>query len=149
MKETNYEHYKDQIIKISACGDVSATRKDANSPIELGRCSTTECRACLFNPNNYYDDNCNRYRANCALDKLDWFEQEYQEKDGVDWSKVPIDTPIYVRNSELDDWTPRYFAGCSCGTVLAYRNGVSSFTSIAKGASPWNYAKLANVEVES
>lgn len=66
----------------------------------------------------------------------------------VDWAKVEVDTPIYVRNNrKSDDWMPRHFARYEEGLVYAWSNGATSFTAkpheIAVG---WAYAKLAEKE---
>lgn len=42
--------------------------------------------------------------------RKEWLNSEYVEPE-VDWSKVPIDTPILVRVSEDEEWDKRYFAG--------------------------------------
>ena len=44
-----------------------------------------------------------------------WLDEEYIEppKSEVDWSKVPIDTLVRVRNSKNENWTLQYFKGIS------------------------------------
>ena len=44
-----------------------------------------------------------------------WLDEEYIEppKPEVDWSKVPVDTLVQVRDDENDEWLPRYFKGLS------------------------------------
>lgn len=39
-----------------------------------------------------------------------WLEEEYVEPP-VDWSKVPVDTLVRVRDHESKDWNLRYFKG--------------------------------------
>lgn len=64
----------------------------------------------------------------------------------VDWSKVPVDTPILVKNHVGETWEKRYFAFFENGKVNAWMCGTTSWTSkIAGGATDWNYAKLAEV----
>lgn len=58
----------------------------------------------------------------------------------VDWSKVPVDTPIYVRDSTYDCWTPRYFARFVDGIVFTWVDGKTSFTTDI--VASWAYAKL-------
>jgi hypothetical protein len=61
----------------------------------------------------------------------------------VDWSKVPVDTPIWVRDNEELDWFPRHFARYEDGKVFAWDEGKTSFTVTSKYESfPWKYAKL-------
>lgn len=42
-----------------------------------------------------------------------WLDEEYTEplKPEVDWSKVPVDTLVRVRNYENREWCLRYFKG--------------------------------------
>ncbi len=61
----------------------------------------------------------------------------------VDWSKVPVDTPILVRNSKDDAWYKKYFAEYKNGRVYAWDGGGTSWSSVTH--TPWEYAKLAEV----
>lgn len=53
-----------------------------------------------------------------------WLDEEYTEppKPKVDWSNVPVDTLVQVRDFESDEWTLRYFKGLS-STPSAYPPG--------------------------
>lgn len=64
----------------------------------------------------------------------------------VDWSKVEVDTPIFVRNSIEEVWKCRYFAMYENGEVYAWQLGRTSWSNVIK-KSPiaWKYAKLAEV----
>lgn len=68
-----------------------------------------------------------------------WLDEEYKEPE-VDWSKVPVDTPILVSTNE-QHWYPRYFASYSNETVYAFKDGTTSWTTCGKNY--WPYAKLA------
>lgn len=71
--------------------------------------------------------------------KLIWERQE------VDWTKVAIDTKVWVREDENADWLPRHYAGYSNGLYCTYPEGYTSFTT-AKGKLTvirWNQCKLA------
>ena len=69
-----------------------------------------------------------------------WLEEEYQDQEEVDWSKVAVDTPILV-STNGQDWIHRHFAEYRDGRVYAFDGGVTSWTSnIGTG---WEYAKLA------
>lgn len=64
----------------------------------------------------------------------------------VDWSKVAVDTPIFVKNHDGEAWKKRYFAFFEDGNVNAWMSGTTSWTSyVAGGATDWKYAKLAEV----
>lgn len=80
----------------------------------------------------------------------------YDDRDGyidiaeelgiVDWSKVAVDTPIYVREHESNDWEKRHFAFFKNGKVYSWLSGVTSWTADDKNyVFSWRYAKLAEV----
>ena len=59
----------------------------------------------------------------------------------IDWTKITVDTPIYVRASECDTWEKRYFASFKGAMIYAYNDGQTKWTSGGK-MFPWKYAKL-------
>lgn len=62
----------------------------------------------------------------------------------VDWSKVEVDTPIFVRNRIEDTWKCRYFAKYEDGKVYTWCGGRTSWSNvIAYEPVNWNYAELA------
>jgi hypothetical protein len=64
-------------------------------------------------------------------------------KEVTDWSKVPVDTPIWVRENEEVDWIPRHFAKYEDGVVYVWGNGKTSFTTTSKYENfSCKYAKL-------
>ena len=64
----------------------------------------------------------------------------------IDWSKVQVDTPIYVREYKENAWEKRYFAFFKNGRVHAWVGGATSWTSNGGvDTFSWNYAKLAEV----
>lgn len=75
-----------------------------------------------------------------------WLGEEYVEpkEPEVDWTKVKVDTPILVRGGEESDWTRRYFAKYEDGSVYAWPDGATSWTSENWYGRPvkWKYAKL-------
>lgn len=62
----------------------------------------------------------------------------------VDWSKVPVDTPILVSHDN-EEWSRRYFAKYERGSVFAFRNGATSWSGDS-WVFDWKYAKLASAE---
>lgn len=63
----------------------------------------------------------------------------------VDWSKVPVDTPVLVSNDNKE-WIKRYFARYEDGNVYCWLNGKTSWTAICElSIGHWDYAKLAEV----
>ena len=89
------------------------------------------------------DVGCDRCRVLAAI----WAREEYKEPE-IDWSKVPVDTPIYVRNNENVPWVPRHFAEYKNGEVRAYFEGTTSFTTENQETFIWEYAKLAQEGAE-
>ena len=64
----------------------------------------------------------------------------------VDWSKVAVDTPILVKDSEDAEYANRYFAYFKDGNVYAWINGRTSWSfDDEKKAFSWSYVKLAEV----
>ena len=77
--------------------------------------------------------------SQCYLVQQLWLDEEYKEPE-VDWSKVPIDTLIRVKNWESSDFVNRYFSKYKNGKVYAWNNGTTSKTG--KSDSPWEYAEI-------
>lgn len=64
----------------------------------------------------------------------------------VDWSKVPVDTPILVKQYEQDEWEKRHFAYFKDERVYAWLCGATSWSADYEGdTTDWNLAKLAEV----
>ena len=62
----------------------------------------------------------------------------------ADWSKVEVDTPIFVRNRIEDVWKCRYFAKYEDGKVYTWCGGRTSWSNvISYEPVNWNYAELA------
>ena len=84
----------------------------------------------------------------CGMALQLWIDEEYEEPE-VDWSKVPVDTLVRVRDYESDEWTLRYFKGLS-RTPSAYPPGYDyevwalGATSVtAEGDTErWRYCEL-------
>lgn len=63
----------------------------------------------------------------------------------IDWTKIPVNTKVLVREDENADWLPRHFAGYSNGYYCTYPDGCTSWTN-EKGSATvirWNQCKLA------
>lgn len=129
---TNKEKYNDELMKILIHGGKLGVHKETGKPITCG--TNLDCRNCQFCA-------CNRF---CSEEREKWLNEEYIEPQ-VDWSKVPVDTPILTSYDGVD-WHNRYFAKAINGEVWAWSNGVTSWTTHAHSMTRWEYAKLAESE---
>lgn len=123
---TNREVYKDtldnMLARIVAVVD--------GKPI---LCEDTDCKDCLFR------DNCGEIRNRKRF--ADWLNAEYQEPP-VDWSKVPIDTPV-LASCDGERWYRRYFAGMRDGKPETYDVGATSWSVDGNRTCVWKHMKLA------
>ena len=62
----------------------------------------------------------------------------------VDWSKVKVDTAIYVKASKYGNWFKRHFAEYKNGKIYTWGNGLTSHDT--SRMMEWKYAKLAESE---
>lgn len=129
---TNYEKYKDEIIKISkdsANDCLDFVIPNVLEPMTLD-CDDITC------------DTCNRLFSA-------WLLNEYKEpeKPEVDWSKISVDTKIYVKDNIHNNWIKRYFARYEEGKIYAWDCGHTSWIAGDENcATSWKYAKLAEDE---
>lgn len=62
----------------------------------------------------------------------------------VDWSKVEVDTPVFVRDSINEVWKCRYFAEYKDGKVYTWRDGKTSWSNVISDRPVvWGYAEPA------
>lgn len=123
---TNREAHKDTLDTILA-GAIAVVDGE---PI---LCKNASCRECLFTKN------CGKYEHKHEV--LDWLNAEYQEP-SVDWSKVPIDTPV-LASGDGKRWYRRYFAGVRDGNPETYDVGATSWSVHDNRTCVWRYMKLA------
>ena len=127
---TNKEKYADKIIDIAAMSKLAL--KDGK-PVP---CVSMKCSECGFYSTNY----------SCTHNVREWLDSEYVAPP-VDWSKVAVDTPILVRDSEEEAWRKRYFAKYEDNTVYAWKIGRTSWSTLrSDGINAWKMAKLAESE---
>lgn len=117
----NREKYKNELVKVCKSGELMQFFNDYVVP-------TYDC-------DNYEVINAEKVALLTAL----WLEEEYQEPE-VDWSNVKTDDPILV-SMNGQNWNHRHFAEYRDGTVYAFKDGATSWTTNLKTA--WPYAKLA------
>ena len=122
---TNFEYYKDKMLEL-----VSENREIGLHNGVPMYCSDIECCNCDLD----VDD--------CSTGLIKWLYQEYEPH--VDWSKVKVDTPIYVSDDGYD-WRRRYFAKYENGKVYAFQCGATSWSS-DRIPNAWKLGKLSEVE---
>lgn len=125
----NKEKYEKEILDIACHGFSISLVGD-----KVVGCRLSHCNECAF-----------RATVSCRNAVEKWANSEYVEPP-VDWTKVPVDTPILVRDYENHEWIRRYFARYVNGEVLAWRNGTTSWSTNHENVISWKYAKLAEGE---
>lgn len=65
------------------------------------------------------------------------------ERKEIDWSKIPVNTKIWVNDFKDNNWIPRHFAKYENGMVFAYDYGRTSWSCGDESPLGWDYAKLA------
>ena len=126
---TNKEKYADKIIEIAAISKLAL--KDGK-PVP---CAEMRCSECGFLSTDY----------TCNHKVHEWLNSEYVEPP-VDWSKVAVDTPIFVRDSEANEWRKRHFAKYENGMVCTWGYGATSWSVDSGDVTDWKFAKLAESE---
>ena len=128
----NIEKYKEELENIGVLNPAELAVIDGKPCI----CQEAECNMCeLYSEESY------------CFDRTDnWLFSEYKEPE-VDWSKVKVDTPILVKNTEAEEWQKRHFARFKNGKVYAWYDGLTSWSTAGEDhVNSWKYAKLAESE---
>lgn len=124
---TNREAYKDKLDDLLA-------RVIAVVDGEPVRCVSASCKKCLF------QDTCGKPGHKKKI--IDWLNAEYQEPP-VDWSNVPIDTPVLASN-DGKHWSRLYFAGVGDdGNPETFYAGATSWSNSIIEHCSYKYVKLA------
>jgi hypothetical protein len=136
---TNYEKYKDELLKHVIAQSYIGLEIHTNKLVD---CSDRCCEKCKFNANG-----ASICKNACEMEK--WLNSEYveEEKEEVDWSKVPIDTKVLVSDDEIN-WYRRYFAGIDACTNerLAWLDGATSWAN--RSTMTWKHVKLYKEDEE-
>lgn len=95
----------------------------------------------------YYDEDF-KWSSNKKWDIMEIYDCDNKliwKREEIDWSKIPVDTKVLVKNDENGEWNKRYFAGFINGEVTTFSNGMTSW-STSRPNNPilvsWKYAKL-------
>lgn len=124
---TNREAYKDKLDNLLA---VVIAIVDGEPVL----CEYANCSDCLFR------ESCGEKSKRKKFS--DWLNAEYQEPP-VDWSKVPIDTPVLASN-DGEHWSRLYFSGVGDdGNPETFYAGATSWSNCIIEHRPCKYVKLA------
>lgn len=125
---TNREKYAEQIIDMALDSIEIAVDKEG----KLCDCNVILCSDCAWSG-----------KSRCRERFKEWAEQEYVEPP-IDWSKIPVDTKILVRDSDDEKWKKRHFARFEDGKIFAWTAGTTSFSSDNfDNVTSWKQGKLA------
>ena len=127
---TNYESVEPDKVKEVFARSFAVDKRTG----KVKTCSKWDCVNCLF-----YESN------DCIKAREDWLDQPVfdHEKD-IDWSKVPVDTPVIVWNT--DEEYRRYFSGIKDGRFFAYADGRTSWSSTTGNICSWSHCNLYRQE---
>ena len=125
----NKEKYAKEIIDIACNGDSVGMRNGI-----LCSCDTiNNCKHCDF------------YNEEILCEEVikEWANSEYKERE-IDWSKVPVDTPIVVGDG--NNKYNRHFACFKDNKIHAWADGQTSHTTYNDYKNcvvDWDYAEIA------
>lgn len=128
---TNGEKYANEILDIVCTTGVHpAVLK--GKPVKCT--GGDQCNRCFFN-----------YFQGCWKHFSQWAQKEYKDPE-IDWSKVPIDTEIFVSNtSKNGPWRKAHFAKVQNGLILVFSCGRTSWTALEDNVfSSFSYADIPN-----
>lgn len=131
---TNKEKYGNEIIELAT--NIVVFGLENGKPT---LCTKIRCEDCDFNEESTGECKGGAYGFR------EWLNSEYVGPP-VDWSKVAVDTPILVRNSEEDAWRKRYFSKYENGIVYVWSGGTTSWSACSSDITDWKMAKLAESE---
>lgn len=132
---TNYESIEPDKVKEIFAKSFAVDKRTG----KVKACIEFDCGNCLFNHN-----------SPCRVAKMKWLDQPVfdQEKD-IDWSKVPVDTPVLVWNRDTETECRRHFCELKCAEPYIFRTfaiGKTSWTAYECDRSDWEHCKLYRQE---
>lgn len=127
---TNYESVEPDKVK-DIFAEAFAVNKETGEVLE---CFKLPCRLCLFRGNG------------CGDARRKWLDQPaFDPEKDIDWSKVPVDTPVLVWSSGNCTYN-RYFSGIKDGRFATYADGLTSWSSITGNIVYWPHCNLYRPE---
>lgn len=101
---TNYEKYKELVISCVLNENICELAYEAYGDKSCAGRACTECRKFIE----------------------EWLNREYIK---IDWSKVEVDTPVFIEDEDEEGTICRHFSGYRHGHVFVYANGQTSWTN--------------------
>lgn len=132
---THYESIDQDKVKDIFAGSFAVNKETG----KVLKCENLPCRLCLFCESG------NR----CGEARLKWLDQPaFDPEKDIDWSKVPVDTPVLVWSSESSENCPykRHFSGIKDGRFCTYTDGLTSWSSTTGNICYWYHCKLYRPE---
>ena len=130
----NREKFAKEIMDIACSGSGIAMKGGVLVPCDGLRCIECDFSSLVRSMNN----------SSCSVSVEKWCESEYVEPP-IDWSKIEVDTPIYVSDTTEGIWKNRYFAKYEDYQIYAWSGGRTSWSASDEiYYAEWRYAKLAD-----
>lgn len=127
---TNYESVEPDKVK-DIFAEAFAVNKETG---EVLKCFKLPCALCLFRGNG------------CGDARRKWLDQPaFDPEKDIDWSKVPVDTPVLVWSSGNCTYN-RYFSEIKDGRFGTYADGLTSWSSITGNIAYWPHCNLYRQE---
>lgn len=131
---TNYESVEPDKVK-DIFAEAFAVNKETG---EVLKCFKLPCGLCLFRGNG------------CGDARRKWLDQPaFDPEKDIDWSKVPVDTPVLVWNRDTETECRRHFCELKCAEPYIFRTfaiGKTSWTAYECDRSDWEHCKLYRQE---
>lgn len=133
----NREKFRNEILNALIGGNSCGFMKDKVAPEYLDRLESSDAL-------------CEKIGCtDCIKLFACWMDEDYEARP-TDWSKVPVDTLVRVRDNEDDEWVLRYFARFEEETYRSmaghnYRVFADGATSVTGRdyVEHWKYCELA------
>lgn len=126
---TNYESVEPDKVK-DIFAEAFAVNKETG---EVLKCFKLPCRLCLFRGDG------------CGDARRKWLDQPVLDPEkNIDWSKVPVDTPVVVWNNDWEYIKGHFYK--KDNHYFIFSNGQTSYTNKDGLRIGYCHCKLANLE---
>lgn len=114
---TNYESIEPDKVKNVFARSFAVNKKTG----EVLKCEHLSCELCLF------------FGGACGENRLKWLDQPALDWDkDIDWEKVPVDTPVIVKDIYHQTEHRRYFKEKDGSIYLTFDEGTTSWSAYAE-----------------